>query len=166
MTRSIRFTRWVLAALVAVSVMAAAGGQPPAGTPAGGKDPTLPTRAVGRVPAARSHGLFSPDGKYFLAVSDTEIHPYFLWDAATHKLVRKFVGPEKSGRAAPVRGRRDDGQQLVAVGWSLLDRGTGAAPRDQAGRRDDEAVRPDRDSRPGPPCEEGHPVPPRPETTS
>jgi WD40 repeat protein len=85
--------RSVLSTALAVTVAwTAAPGQPPAA-----KDAPLPASAFGRIPAARSQALFSPDGKYLLAASATEPHTYCLWEVATQKLVRTFAGPKKPG---------------------------------------------------------------------
>lgn len=93
MTRE-RLVRSMLAAALVAAVAAVAPAQPPVPR---AKDAPLPAGALGRVPSARgAQALFSPDGMYFLAASDTEIHTYCLWEAGTRKLVRKFVGPKKA----------------------------------------------------------------------
>jgi hypothetical protein len=64
---------------------------------AGAQEPALPAGAVARIPGGSGPVLFTPDGKHLLAPSVSEAHALTLWDVATRKAVRQFVGPKRSG---------------------------------------------------------------------
>jgi WD40 repeat protein len=60
-------------------------------------EPPLPVGAIARLGPGGSPLRFTPDSKSLLTASTTEYHTLVLWDVATRKPLRSFVGPKKSG---------------------------------------------------------------------
>jgi WD40 repeat protein len=138
----------LLAALLLGALLPlSANSQLPEDRPAKPKEAPLPEGAIARLPAGPPIA-FSPDGKLLVAgpVSATDVHSLSLWDVATRKPVRKFVGPKKPGllfgtfvnfTAAAFSG---DGK-ILATGSSdgslrLWDVATGKEIREWPGHRD------------------------------
>lgn len=67
-----------------------------AGVKGEAKEAPLPEGAVARLETSGGpRVVFTPDGKHLLVPIGT--HTLRLWDLATHKAVRDFVGPKKAG---------------------------------------------------------------------
>jgi WD40 repeat protein len=87
---SLRSVRFLLAASFLGLVPFAGNGQEPREAP-------LPEGAIARLGPGGSPLLFSSDGKWLLATSAKEAHVLTLWDVATRKSIREFVGPKQPG---------------------------------------------------------------------
>jgi WD40 repeat protein len=137
----------ILATLFAATIItSAAQAQPVVGPPKDAKITPLPAGALARLPSGGAVVVFAPDGKSLLMSSPTDVHSLTLWNVATRKPVRAFIGPKTPGiligtfvgfRAAAFSA---DGKTL-ATGSSdgslrLWDVATGRLIRDWQGHKD------------------------------